>query len=65
MSDFLGAGVLIPLVPMAVGDLANRIASFVSVGEKDGVPVNCSWWNCRLSCLLDLSPVVRICGGVI
>ena len=28
--------------PMAVDDLANRIASFVSTGVKDGVPVNVS-----------------------
>ena len=55
---------LIPSGPMAVDDLANRIASFVSEGVKDGVPVNGSWWNCRLSSLLDLSPVRRICGGV-
>ena len=26
--------------PIAVDDLANRIASFVSTGVKDGVPVN-------------------------
>ena len=26
--------------PMAVDDLANRITSFVSEGENDGVPVN-------------------------
>ena len=26
--------------PMAVDDLANRFASFVSAGVKDGVPVN-------------------------
>ena len=26
--------------PMAVDDLVNRIASFVSAGVKDGVPVN-------------------------
>ena len=26
--------------PMAVDDLVNRIASFVSVGVKDGVSVN-------------------------
>ena len=31
---------LIPSDPMAVNDLANRIASFVSAGENDGVPVN-------------------------
>ena len=55
---------IIPSGPMAVDDLANRIASFVSVGENDSVPVNGSWWNCRLSCLLDLSPVRRIDGGV-
>ena len=32
--------VLDPSGPMAVNDLANRIAPFVSAGEKDGVPVN-------------------------
>ena len=32
--------VLIPSGPKAVHDLANRIASFVSAGVKDGVPVN-------------------------
>ena len=26
--------------PLAVDDLANRIASFVSAGVKDGIPVN-------------------------
>ena len=31
---------LIPSVPMAVDDLANRITSLVSAGVKDGVPVN-------------------------
>ena len=31
---------LIPSGPIAVNDLANRIASFVSAGMKDGVPVN-------------------------
>ena len=31
---------LIPSGPMAVDDLANRIASFVSAGVKYGVPVN-------------------------
>ena len=31
---------LIPSGPTAVDDLANRIASFVSAGAKDGVPVN-------------------------
>ena len=31
---------LIPSGPMAVFDLANRIASFVSAGENDGVPFN-------------------------
>ena len=33
---------LIPSGPMAVDDLANLIASLVSSGVKDGVPVNCS-----------------------
>ena len=45
-------------------DLANRIASVVSAGVKDGVPVNGSRRNCHLSCLFDLSPVRRIGGGV-
>ena len=31
---------LIPSGPMAVDDLTNRIASLVSSGVKDGVPVN-------------------------
>ena len=31
---------LIPSGSMAVDHLANRIASFVSAGENDGVPVN-------------------------
>ena len=31
---------LIPSGPMAVDDLANQIASFVSAGVIDGVPVN-------------------------
>ena len=31
---------LIPSGPMAVNDLATRIASFVSAGVKDGVLVN-------------------------
>ena len=31
---------LTPSGPMAVNDFANRIASFVSAGENDGVPVN-------------------------
>ena len=55
---------LIPSGPMTVGDLTNRIASFVSAGEKDSVPVNGGRWSCRLSSLLDLSPVRRIGGGV-
>ena len=42
--------VLIPSGPMVVDDFAYRIASFVSAGVKDGVPVNGSLWNCRLSC---------------
>ena len=32
--------VLIPSGAMAVDDLTNGIASFVSAGVKDGVPVN-------------------------
>ena len=39
-ASFLRWRVLIPSGPMAVDDLANRIASFVSAGVKDGVPVN-------------------------
>ena len=31
---------LIPSGQMAVDDLANRIASFVSAGKKDSVPAN-------------------------
>ena len=31
---------LIPSGPMAVDDLANRIASFVLAGLSDGVPIN-------------------------
>ena len=31
---------LIPTGPMAVGDFANQIASFVLAGMKDGVPDN-------------------------
>ena len=55
--------VLLPSGLMAVDDLANRIACLVSSGVNDGVPVNGSGWNCRLSCLLDLSPARRIgCG---
>ena len=34
---------------MVVDDLANRIASVVSVGMKDGGAVNGSRWNYRLS----------------
>ena len=49
---------------MAVDDLANQIASLVLAGEKDGVTVNGSLWNCRLSCLLDLSLARRIGGGI-
>ena len=33
---------LIPSGSMAVDDLANWKASFVSAGVKDGVPVNCN-----------------------
>ena len=50
-SSFLVWRVHIPSGPMAVDDLVNRIASFVSAGVKNGVPVNGSWWNRRLSCL--------------
>ena len=31
---------LLPSGPMAVDDLANRFASFVLAGVKDGAPVN-------------------------
>ena len=34
--------VLILSGPMAVDDFANRIASFVSAGLKEGIPVNFS-----------------------
>ena len=43
----------IPPGSMAVDDLANRIASFLLADVKDGVPVNGSRCNCRLSCLFD------------
>ena len=56
--------VLIPFGLMAIGDLANRIASFASAGVKDGVSVNGRSWNFRLSCILDLSPARRIDCGV-
>ena len=39
----------IPSDPTAVDDLANQIASFVSAGVKDGVAVNGSRRNFRLS----------------
>ena len=55
---------LIPSGPMTVDNLANLIVSFVSAVVKDGVAVNGNRWNCRLRCLLDLSPVRRIGGGV-
>ena len=45
-------------------DLANRIASIVAAGLKDGAYVNGSRLNCRLSCHLDLLPVKRIVGGM-
>ena len=54
----------IPSGPMAVDTLANRIATFITAGEKDCVPVIQSWWNSPLSCLLDLSPARCISGGV-
>ena len=38
--SFLSWRMLIPSGPMAEGDLAKRIASFVSAGVKDCVPVN-------------------------
>ena len=50
----------IPSGLMAVDDLANQIASFVSAGVQGGVPVNGSCCNCRLICHLDLLPVRRI-----
>ena len=39
-SSFFRWKVLIPSGPIAMYDLANRIASFVSAGVKDDVPVN-------------------------
>ena len=39
-ASFLWWWVLIPSGPIAVDDLTNRIASFVSAGVKDGVLVN-------------------------
>ena len=39
-ASFLRCRVLIPSGPIAVDDLANQIASFVSACVKDGVPVN-------------------------
>ena len=39
---FLRFRVLIQSGPMAMDDAANLIASFVSAGVKDGVPVSCS-----------------------
>ena len=39
-ASFLRWRVLMPSGPMAVVDMANLIASFVSAGVKDGVPVN-------------------------
>ena len=54
---------LIPSGLTALDDLANQIASFMSPGVNDGVPVN--GINCCLSCLLDNSPARRIGGGAI
>ena len=54
----------IPSGPMAVDDFANRIASSMSAYVNYGAPVNGSGWNCRLSSLLDLSPVGHIGGSV-
>ena len=51
-----------PSGSMSVDDLANRTASFVSTGVKDGIPVNGCGWNCRLSSFLNLSSARRICG---
>ena len=39
-ASFLRWRALNPSGPMAVDDLANRIASFVSAGVTDGVPIN-------------------------
>ena len=62
--SFLRWRAIIPSGPMAVDDLANWIASFVSVGVKEGFPFNGRCWKCRLSCLLDLSTARRIGGCV-
>ena len=40
LASFLRWRVLIPSSPMAVPDLANRMASFVSANLKHGVPIN-------------------------
>ena len=39
-ASFLWWRVLFPFGPKAVDALANRTASFVSAGVKDGVPLN-------------------------
>ena len=39
-ASFLRCRVLIPSGPISFDDLANRIASFVSAGVKDGDPIN-------------------------
>ena len=61
-ASFLMWRVFIQSGQMSMVDLANRIASFVSTGVKDGVPVNGSWY--RLSCLYDVYPIRRIGGDV-
>ena len=60
MSERFDVEGLIPSSPMAVVDLANRNAYFVSAGVKYGVPVNVIWWNCHLSCLLESSPAIAL-----
>ena len=45
-----GGGGAHPSSQVVVDDLANGITSLVSVGVRDGVPVDGSRWNCRLSC---------------
>ena len=63
-ASFLRRRVLIPSGPMPVEDMANLIASIVSAVVKDGVSGNGRGWNCCLSCLLNISPVRLIGGGV-
>ena len=55
---------LIPSGPMAVDKLANRITSFLSAALINGVYVNGSCWNCRLSSPFDIWPARHIAGGM-